>query len=67
MMQKRPEKRYANMREIAVVLESWLANHGYQFEPGSGEAAAKAKGTPKFWSVPPQAAATERAKTNLQF
>ncbi|HEY2415376.1 MAG TPA: protein kinase [Pirellulaceae bacterium] len=42
MMQKRPEKRYANMREIAVALENWLANHGYQFEPGSGEAAAKA-------------------------
>jgi serine/threonine-protein kinase len=42
MMQKRPEKRYANMREIAIALESWLANHGYQFEPGSGEAAAKA-------------------------
>jgi serine/threonine-protein kinase len=42
MMQKRPEKRFANMREIAVALENWLANHGYQFEPGSGEAAAKA-------------------------
>jgi serine/threonine protein kinase len=42
MMQKRPEKRYANMHEIAVALENWLANHGYQFEPGSGEAAAKA-------------------------
>jgi len=42
MMQKRPEKRYANMREIAVALENWLANHGYQFDPGSGEAAAKA-------------------------
>ena len=42
VMQKRPEKRYANMREIAVALEGWLANHGYQFEPGSGEAAAKA-------------------------
>lgn len=42
MMQKRPEKRYANMREVAIALEGWLANHGYQFEPGSGEAAAKA-------------------------
>jgi len=42
MMQKRPEKRYANMREIAIALENWLVNHGYQFEPGSGEAAAKA-------------------------
>jgi serine/threonine-protein kinase len=42
MMQKRPEKRYANMREVAEALEGWLANHGYKFEPGSGEAAAKA-------------------------
>jgi len=42
MMQKRPDKRYANMREVAVALEGWLTNHGYQFEPGSGEAAAKA-------------------------
>src|SRR5438128_7166616 len=42
MMQKRPEKRYANMREVADALESWLVNHGYRFEPGSGEAAAKA-------------------------
>lgn len=42
MMQKRPEKRYANMREVATALEGWLSNHGYQFEPGSGEAAAKA-------------------------
>jgi len=42
MMQKRPEKRYANMREVAIALEGWLANHGYRFEPGSGEAAAKA-------------------------
>jgi len=42
MMQKRPEKRYATMREVADALEGWLANHGYRFEPGSGEAAAKA-------------------------
>jgi serine/threonine protein kinase len=42
MMQKRPEKRYANMREVAIALEGWLINHGYSFEPGSGEAAAKA-------------------------
>jgi len=42
MMQKRPEKRYATMREVADALEAWLVNHGYQFEPGSGEAAAKA-------------------------
>lgn len=42
MMQKRPEKRYANMREVAIALEGWLVNHGYSFEPGSGEAAAKA-------------------------
>jgi len=42
MMQKRPEKRYANMKEVAKVLEAWLTNHGYTFEPGTGEAAAKA-------------------------
>ena len=42
MMQKRPEKRYANMREVAQALEGWLANHGYKFDPGSGEAMHKA-------------------------
>src|SRR3954469_4706928 len=42
MMQKRPEKRHANMREVAVALENWLSNHGYKFEPGTGEAAARA-------------------------
>jgi eukaryotic-like serine/threonine-protein kinase len=42
MMQKRAEKRYANMREVADALEAWLINHGYKFEPGSGESAAKA-------------------------
>jgi eukaryotic-like serine/threonine-protein kinase len=42
MMQKRPEKRHANMLEVAQVLENWLDKHGYKFEPGSGEAAAKA-------------------------
>jgi serine/threonine-protein kinase len=42
MMQKRPEKRYATMREVADALEGWLVNHGYKYEPGSGEAAAKA-------------------------
>jgi serine/threonine-protein kinase len=42
MRQKRPEQRYANMSEVAVALEGWLANHGYKYEPGSGESAAKA-------------------------
>jgi len=42
MMQKRPEKRYAHMREVADALQGWLINHGYKFEPGSGEAAVKA-------------------------
>lgn len=42
MMQKRPEKRYLNMREVADALEGWLINHGYKFDPGSGEAAVKA-------------------------
>jgi serine/threonine-protein kinase len=42
MMQKRPEKRYANMRDVAQALEGWLSNHGYKFDPGSGEAMNKA-------------------------
>src|SRR4051812_4352936 len=42
MMQKRAEKRYGNMREVADALESWLLTHGYKYEPGSGESAAKA-------------------------
>src|SRR5262245_34049029 len=42
MMQKRPEKRYAHMREVADALEHWLQAHGYKFEPGSGDAAVKA-------------------------
>jgi serine/threonine-protein kinase len=42
MMQKRPEKRYANMRDVAQALEGWLSNHGYKFDPGSGEMMNKA-------------------------
>jgi hypothetical protein len=42
MMQKRAEKRYAHMREVADALENWLRTHGYNFEPGSGDAAVKA-------------------------
>lgn len=42
MMQKRPEKRYANMREVADALIGWLVNHGYKYEPGGSEAAYKA-------------------------
>jgi serine/threonine protein kinase len=42
MMQKRPEKRHPTMKDVAQALETWLANHGYKFEPGSGESAAKA-------------------------
>ena len=42
MMQKRPEKRYAHMREVADALQHWLQAHGYKFEPGSGDAAIKA-------------------------
>lgn len=41
MMQKRAERRYGNMREVADALVGWLLNHGYKFEPGSGEVAAK--------------------------
>jgi len=42
MMQKRADRRYATAREVADALETWLVNHGYKFEPGSGEAAVKA-------------------------
>lgn len=42
MMQKKPERRYQTMREVADALESWLSNHGYKFEPGSSEMALKA-------------------------
>ncbi|MEX2175465.1 MAG: serine/threonine-protein kinase, partial [Pirellulaceae bacterium] len=42
MMQKRPEKRYAHMRDVAEALIGWLHNHGYNFEPGGSEAAQKA-------------------------
>jgi serine/threonine-protein kinase len=42
MMQKKPDKRYQNMREVAEALETWLVNHSYKFEPGSSEAALKA-------------------------
>lgn len=42
MMQKRADKRYSNMREVADALEGWLRTHGYTFEPGSGDAAMKA-------------------------
>lgn len=42
MMQKKSEKRYQNMNQVAQALETWLANHGYKFEPGSNDAAMKA-------------------------
>jgi serine/threonine-protein kinase len=42
MMQKKPERRYQTMREVADALETWLSNHGYKFEPGSSEMALKA-------------------------
>jgi serine/threonine protein kinase len=42
MMQKRPEKRFQSMRDVAEALQTWLVNHGYTFEPGSSEMALKA-------------------------
>ena len=42
MMQKKPEKRYQNMKQVAEALETWLGNHQYKFEPGSPESALKA-------------------------
>jgi serine/threonine protein kinase len=42
MMQKRPEKRYPTMTDVAAALENWLLMHGYKYEPGGSEAALKA-------------------------
>ena len=42
MMQKKPERRYQTMQDVADALEAWLVNHGYKFEPGSSEMALKA-------------------------
>jgi serine/threonine-protein kinase len=42
MMQKKPDRRYQSMREVADALEAWLVNHGYKFGPGSSEMALKA-------------------------
>ena len=42
MMQKKPEKRYQTMKQVAAALEEWLVIHGYKFEPGSTDAAMKA-------------------------
>ena len=42
MMQKRPERRYANMRQVADALENWLVTHGYKFDPVSNESASRA-------------------------
>jgi len=43
MMQKRPERRYANMRQVADALETWLTTHGYKFDPVLAEASALAR------------------------
>lgn len=32
MMQKKPEKRYQTMKEVAEALENWLSIHGYAFD-----------------------------------
>lgn len=42
MMQKKQEKRFQNMNQVAEALETWLENHGYKYEPGSNESAMKA-------------------------
>jgi serine/threonine-protein kinase len=44
MMQKRPEKRFATMREVADALIGWLASHGYKYEPGGSDSAWRASG-----------------------
>lgn len=42
MIQKKPDKRYSSMRDVADALENWLVMHGYKFDPGSSDAALKA-------------------------
>ena len=42
MMQKKADKRFQNMQQVAKALETWLVNHSYKFEPGSDDAAMKA-------------------------
>lgn len=41
MLQKNPELRYQNMREVVRALEGWLVNHGFTFDPGAGDAAIR--------------------------
>ncbi|MCI0359207.1 MAG: serine/threonine protein kinase [Planctomycetaceae bacterium] len=45
MMQKRPEKRYATMLDVAGALEKWLATHGYRYEPGGSGGPSSAGGS----------------------
>jgi len=53
MMQKRPERRYANMRQVADALENWLATHGYKFDPVSSEAASRGSALARSASAAP--------------
>lgn len=47
MIQKRPERRYARMKDVSDALKSWLNARGFKVEAGSGNGTLKAiNGTP---------------------
>jgi len=49
MIQKRPERRYARMKDVSDALKGWLQTRGYKVEAGAGNGALKAvNGTPNL-------------------
>lgn len=47
MIQKRPERRYARMKDVSDALKSWLSARGFKAESGGGNGALKSiNGTP---------------------
>lgn len=41
MIQKRPERRYARMKDVSDALKGWLTSHGFRADVASGNAALK--------------------------
>ncbi|WP_425615938.1 serine/threonine protein kinase [Anatilimnocola sp. NA78] len=41
MIQKRPERRYAKMKDVSDALKGWLTSRGFEFTPASGAAGLK--------------------------
>jgi serine/threonine protein kinase len=47
MIQKRPERRYARMKDVSDALKGWLASHGYKVEVATSNGTLRAvNGTP---------------------